>query len=615
MVASRAVVDLSGIRDTEQRLSELARAGGPLRRVVAGLAARLVEKQGWSRLGFARLGDYARERLGLSARSVQEFARVGARLGELPALEGALVSGQLPWSKVRLLARFVTTEDAGAWVAYATRVGVRQLEGELRAADRGSLEAGSLGRDEERSQAPSGGASSSEPTRWVRLRVPAPLSFKWQRVRKYAAKVEGQSLSAGDALERVTAEVLSALPVELVMEDGNAPGVVDTHCAGVPTEVEGLPANVCASHSAESADECLLAAAAELPAFLLPLLANLDAADPFELDARLRRAVRLEQRLDSQLAPLLREVTSAEYEWKERYASLEVFARECLGMSPRKARALLRVERVGEVCPELRGAYRDGALSWVQAQILTPLLLSDAEGDWREAWVAFAATVTVRRLTVTVERARLWRKANPAAFEVHRDFPEYFAEPDPGEERGERQTCARPKDVLGGVRLRISAPHSVARLFDAVLCTLRRAIERETGQLASEAEAFEAMLDHALASWAVDDFWLRTRMKKRHYAVFERDDWRCVFPGCTSHRNLHAHHIVFRSANGGNELPNLTTLCAFHHQRGVHEGRVTVRGRAPDGLEFELGTRQGRSPLARYRSGDRVAALPHADSA
>jgi hypothetical protein len=154
----------------------------------------------------------------------------------------------------------------------------------------------------------------------------------------------------------------------------------------------------------------------------------------------------------------------------------------------------------------------------------------------------------------------------------------------------------------------MGAPQDVARLFDAVLCTLRRAIERETGQLASEADAFEAMLDHALASWKVDDRWLRTRMKKRHYAVFDRDDWRCVFPGCTSRRNLHAHHIVFRSAGGGNELPNLTTLCAFHHQQGVHQGTVTVRGQAPDGLEFEPGTRRGQPPLARYGSGDVTAA-------
>ena len=50
----------------------------------------------------------------------------------------------------------------------------------------------------------------------------------------------------------------------------------------------------------------------------------------------------------------------------------------------------------------------------------------------------------------------------------------------------------------------------VARLFKAVLCTVRRAMERETGQRASEADAFEEMIDHALVSWQVDNRWLRT---------------------------------------------------------------------------------------------------------
>jgi hypothetical protein len=43
---------------------------------------------------------------------------------------------------------------------------------------------------------------------------------------------------------------------------------------------------------------------------------------------------------------------------------------------------------------------------------------------------------------------------------------------------------------------------------------------------------------------------------------------------------LHARHIVFRSL-GDDDDENPTTLCAFHHQRGVHGGVVTVRGRAP----------------------------------
>ncbi len=90
------------------------------------------------------------------------------------------------------------------------------------------------------------------------------------------------------------------------------------------------------------------------------------------------------------------------------------------------------------------------------------------------------------------------------------------------------------------------------------------------------------------------------------YRVFDRDGWRCTVPGCSSHRNLHAHHIVFRSAGGGDALDNQTTLCAFHHQRGVHAGLVRIQGRAPEGVTYELGLRPGLPPLERYRSGDRL---------
>jgi hypothetical protein len=144
-------------------------------------------------------------------------------------------------------------------------------------------------------------------------------------------------------------------------------------------------------------------------------------------------------------------------------------------------------------------------------------------------------------------------------------------------------------------------------LFRAVLCTLRRRVERDTGRLPTEAEALEAMLDHALASWGADDPWLRKRIRQ-HYPIFERDGWRCTVPGCSSRRNLHAHHIDFRSHGGSDDAANQTVLCAFHHLRGVHAGRIRVTGRAPGELTWELGLRPGLPPLARYRSGDRVAA-------
>ena len=70
--------------------------------------------------------------------------------------------------------------------------------------------------------------------------------------------------------------------------------------------------------------------------------------------------------------------------------------------------------------------------------------------------------------------------------------------------------------------------------------------------------------------------------------------------GCgASQRNLHAHHVLFRSAGGSDDLANLITLCAAHHQRDVHTGVIRISGRAPGELVFEL-------PLGRFRSGDRV---------
>jgi hypothetical protein len=301
-------------------------------------------------------------------------------------------------------------------------------------------------------------------------------------------------------------------------------------------------------------------------------------------------------------------VAAPEHGWRHRYTTLAVFARERLGMSPRKARALLRLERAGDACPALRRAFREGRLSWVQAQVLAPLLVASAEEDlsWCEVWVEFAAEVSVRALEDAVADALAAREAAPEVWEQLRDRPERFGAGDGGAaSRRPRQTCARHKGPLETVRIQLRAPCEVARLFRAVLCTVRRAVERQTGRLPSEGEGFEAMLDHALASWGADDAWLKGRIRS-HYRVFERDGWRCTVPGCTSRRNLQAHHIVFRSAGGDDSEANQTTLCAFHHQRGVHGGTLRVTGSAPGALHFELGTRAGRPPLVRYRSGDRL---------
>jgi len=50
----------------------------------------------------------------------------------------------------------------------------------------------------------------------------------------------------------------------------------------------------------------------------------------------------------------------------------------------------------------------------------------------------------------------------------------------------------------------------------------------------------------------------------------------CRWPGCTSRRFLHAHHVVFWSQGGPTALSNLVTLCGAHH-RLLHEGRWNLQ--------------------------------------
>jgi hypothetical protein len=574
----------------DDQLRHLARAQAPLRRAMVAFAGRFVELRGWERLGFARLRDYATERLGLSARSLQDFAYVDRALRELPRLDRSLTRGELAWTKVRLLARVATAGDEARWIERARAASVRSLEREVRRVDVGALENGAAETDPE--------GESGEVKEGVRIRCSREVRARWWRVRQLANRAAGEALPVWVAMENLAAEVASALPLEAPVDDGETFAAT---VAAASNRRRRRRANGCAAH-ARAPDP------PDLPPLLRSLVDGLEDADPFELDARLRRAVAQEQRFDAELSALLLGVAEREHYRSWGYPDLAAYVRERLGMSPRKARALLRLERAGKRCPELVNAYREGRLSWVQAHALVPVALVD--GAPHEAWIRWTRRVTVRRLEDEVGGALArYELGLPLFPEPPSDDPsrDSIDETDDGE--AERQTCAHP---TGSARIPeetarpfFSAPRPVARFFRAVLCSTRRHLERHTGRLPTEGEAFGWMLDHALAVWEAED--PHMRRTQRAHAVFARDGWRCTVPGCTSYRNLHDHHIRFRSAGGSNALRNRTTLCAHHHQRGVHAGVVRCTGRAPGRLRFELGLRAGRPPLAVYRSGDVVS--------
>jgi hypothetical protein len=238
-------------------------------------------------------------------------------------------------------------------------------------------------------------------------------------------------------------------------------------------------------------------------------------ADAHELDRRLRRAARLEQRLMAELAAGLLDVARGRLYRGLGFGSLDGWARERLGISPRKAQALLRLERAAQLCPALREAFRSGRLGWRQAHVLVPLVVLDHSLGLREAWVERAARVSLRRLEDEVQFALAHDVLDPHACAQAM-----------GSEAEDPHACARASGSEERGRLFFSAPRHVAQLFRATLATVQRRIERREGRRATESEALEWMLDHALAAWRA-----LAALHPREHFVFTRDGFRCTVPG------------------------------------------------------------------------------------
>ena len=123
------------------------------------------------------------------------------------------------------------------------------------------------------------------------------------------------------------------------------------------------------------------------------------------------------------------------------------------------------------------------------------------------------------------------------------------------------------------------------------MAVFRTALLAFTGPAEPLWRGFEQLLEHVKSEWE--------SQPRQRDPVFARDGWRCAVPACSSRKQLHDHHIVFRSRGGDNGRDNRITICAWHHLRGIHGGIVRARGEAPADITWEIGVRVGRRPLLR----------------
>jgi len=526
-------------------LRRLVRQEARARRVLGTLARGFLRRHHHHDLGFARLRDYTRERLGLSARELQTLAHVVEGMARLPAIGDAFDRGEITWSQARCLVALATPEDAPLWLLIARFRTVRALEATV-ARRAGRRVAGDTIDGEERVR--------------VRLRCPRHVRARWGEVLELARCMCGSEVAPWHAAEAIAAEGHSARGVE-----------PDDPLAGLPDPVPTPLPEYEARDPLPALDWSAVQEA--LPEDVEALARGAEDLNAFALDRRMRAALRAMQRVDFQMGRLLHLVFARRLHRLLGFPTAARYVQERLGLSARKARALVSLERRSAALPALAAAYRQGEVSWLRALSLLPV----ADEGSAAAWVARAQAVTVRRLVDEVE----WTLA------VRDTCGEAPGPPPLGTRlvRPQRQVCAHAVDA----DITFFAPASVAILLRSAITSFTRLTEPSWRGL-------ERLLDHVHQEWS-------TQPRHRD-PIFARDGWRCAVPACTSRRNLHDHHLLFRSRGGGHARDNRITVCAWHHLRGIHQGRVRAWGTAPDAVTWELGTRPGQPPLLTLR-GDR----------
>jgi hypothetical protein len=112
----------------DRQLRLACRGEAAVRRELGCAARAFLSRQAYRPLGFVRLGDYARERLGVSARTLQHAAWLATRLDALPAISRAYDRSELSWAQARALCSVAAPADEERWLGLTRGATVETLE-------------------------------------------------------------------------------------------------------------------------------------------------------------------------------------------------------------------------------------------------------------------------------------------------------------------------------------------------------------------------------------------------------------------------------------------------------------------------------------------------------
>ncbi len=312
--------------------------------------------------------------------------------------------------------------------------------------------------------------------------------------------------------------------------------------------------------------------------------------DAKDLAAQLRELVGIEQEIRRVLGDLLAALAGCRAWPALGFHSIRHYSEVRLGVSRSGAEDLATLARALRRLPVVEEAREAGRLSCLAALRVVRILGRDvACTELQREWVAHAESTTIKRLDDERDALRLQRllaaapegrSARPLAdADWHRSLGRL-----PGETTARigafaRLAADRPEDLA---TLRLVLPFGIAADFLGALEAAARRVRTFSSDLApfdARWLGLHALLTSYVASHDVH---------RGPRAVYARDGWRCMAPGCTSSAHLENHHVLYRARGGDDGPDNRVTLCRYHHQRGEHGGAMRVRGQAPLGLDFEL---------------------------
>jgi hypothetical protein len=355
----------------DRLLTRVARGHGALEVAIGEGLLVLHDRRRTMEFGYAGIGDYARERLGIKASTALKMARLAGRLREHPHLRTAVWLGHVTTRKAETILPVLRGEAEQSWVARARVETVHALQSAARTA---------------------GGAEPDDDEEWERICVQlspevrpvwtqalelageqlGPTSLKWQRIVAIASEYLGAHAPPQDDDER----------------DGILSERVSDYCKRLEEALEK-----------ESAQWAFLdrmqPVAAPIPS--IPVM-----EDAQLLDAELRRLGGLRERWD-ELFGHLASLFKALGLWRDaQFASFAHYCSERLGMKARAVEQRIQLDRKMEGLPELRRALREGRVSYEKARLIAWL----ANDKTIEQWIARAERTTCIALRREIDTAK-----------------------------------------------------------------------------------------------------------------------------------------------------------------------------------------------------------------